>query len=320
MPFRKYTAAQRAAYGRRMAKKRQRNTAPRRSMPARFRGKSAPRYKKSMTLARALAPLAEQKLIGFQNNYPNKMNSAQEFGYVALPLGRNAVPFPSGNFSSEVAASMWNFRQGDAKNERTGRSLFVKGTRVKTRVEYQPHYLSSFTNLKLIVPQFCRYIVVRPKAVNNYNITPDPETDLFLDQNGDQKGVGSVSSDFQLTNLGINRTKYAVMLDRRFTLGPPALSTQNTLPDSATTTNTATRQFTSKYPCHKNVNFNIPMGRKIRYLPGATASAPSDLMDDYWVFLLNTPIGSSINSGSQENMIAGLIGVNLIATTSALDL
>ena len=110
------------------------------------------------------------------------------------------------------------------------------------------------------------------------------------------------------------------MLDRKFTLGPPSLSTANKFNDTATTTTTATRQFTSKYPSSKNVNFNIPIGRKVRYLPGATATAPSDLNDDYWCFLINCPIGGSIDSGSQENMIAGLIGINLIATTSALDL
>lgn len=288
-------------------------------MPARFKGQSKRGYRKRQSLARALTPLAEQKLVGFQNNYPNKMDLPGEFGYVALPLGRNSIPFSSA-FTSEAAALMWNFPQGDSKNQRTGRSLYLKGTRVTTRVEYQPHYLSTFTNLKLIVPQFCRYIVVRPKAVNNYNITPDPETDMFLDQNGDQRGIGDVSSDFQLTNLGINRKKYAVMVDRKFTLGPPALSSANLLNSNENTTNTATRQFTSKYPCFKNVNFNIPIGRKVRYLPGSSATSPSDLMDDYWVFVINCPIGSAIQSGSQENMIAGLIGVNLLATTSALDL
>jgi len=273
-----------------------------------------------MAMAKALQPLAETKLKGLASDYPNLSTTGNSTGFTILSMGRN-IPPTSLTMASSAPLAMFNFKQGVGKNKRDGRSLFIKGCTVRSRVEYQPHYTTwnNGQNVKLYVPQFCRYLVVRPKNNNTYLANPNLDADLFYDQNGDKRGLTSTAiTDFQLTNLRVNTKQYAVMLDKRFTLSPSSLTSMdssNTNPQDKNTT----RQFNGKYPVFKDVNFKIPIGRKVRFISDASDS-PQDLNDDYFVILLNVPVGGSIQSGSAETMIDGLIGLNMIASTTALDL
>lgn len=267
-------------------------------------------------MASALTPLAENKLIGMTKQYPNQYTIGDTVGYVALPMGRQVIPT---SLLPQVPLSVFNFPQGDGKNERTGRSLYLRGCQVRSRVEYQPHYSTwnNGANVKLFVPQFCRYMVVRPKNNRIYTAEPNPDKDLFIDVAGDERGLTSTFNDFTLTNSKINLRKYAVLLDKKFTLGPSSVTSMDAS-NAPVAGKNSTRQFTSKYPSFKNVNFNVPIGRKVRYT--GTSDQPESLNDDYWVLFVNTPIGGAIQSGSDETMIPGLVGINWLSQTRALDM
>lgn len=290
----------------------------RRQLPARYQRASPRTYRKTKKMATTLSAIGENKLIGKTKAYPNRYAIGDSMGYTVIPMGRQV--FPTAGLTPEVPLSVFNFPQGDEKNERTGRSVYLKGCSVRTRIVYQPHYAdwSEGGNAKLFVPQFCRYMVVRPKNNAIYTSEPNPDKDLFLDVNGDQRGITSTFNDFTLTNSKINSRRYAVMVDKKFTLGPSSVTSMDDTTITAGQTKNSTRQFSSKYPSFKDVNFNIPIGRKVRY-QGATDN-PESLNDDYWVILVNTPIGSSIASGSAETMMAGLIGINWLSQTKALDM
>lgn len=279
-----------------------------RRMPARLKGKSKPRFRKNMSLARALTPLAETKLKGVMNVYPNRKDVLM--GYVILPVGAGS-PVATG-YTIENPLEMWNYKQGTGVNERESRSLFIKHTKMQMRVSYTPAFLE-FPETHVAVPQFCRFIVIRNKTQNRLQAI-DLASDLFINQEGFQKGLTTITSDFQLAKAPLNRTKYVVMMDKKFTLTCPSVISKDDM--NATDTN-STRQFTSKYPSFKDVNLNLPIGKKVRYI--GTTDAVQDLPTDYTILCLHYPIGGTVG-GQLAAQRVNQINLDVLGTTSALDM
>lgn len=310
MPFRR---------PRRTTKKRSttRRRVPRRKAPIRRRTKK-PKISKIRRTVNTLTPIAESKLQGIIKLMPNDtftMANSRQVGSTFVSLGENAIPYL---LTSEQASpmSLWNFSQGISKNQRDGRSLFIKQTSCSVRVEYVPHYIMGTSgNAKLLAPQKVRILIVRGKRVNETE--PNQVTaNLFLDQLGNNKGLDSVASTYALDKLKINRKRWDVVMDRRTTLSAP-LVTANA--DTSETANLH-RQGSTKYPSFKDFNFNIPMNKKVRYNDPNDA-APSSLDTNYYMLMFNMGIGYDFNGGgSFPTMTNGLIGTTFFGKTAALDL
>ena len=276
--------------------------------PARLKGKSIRRYRKNQSLAKMLTPLAEVKLKGVMETYPNRKDVLM--GYIILPIGAGS-PVATG-YTIENPLSMWNYKQGTGVNERESRSLYVKHTKMQMRVSYTPAFLN-YPETRLVVPQFCRFIVVRNKTQNRLQAI-DFASDLFMGQEGFQKGITTITSDFQLSKAPINRTKYVVCMDKKFCLSPSSVTSRDDM--NATDTN-STRQFTSKYPSFKDINLNIPIGKKVRYI--GTTDNVQDLPTDYTILCLHYPIGGTVG-GQSISQQDGQLNLDVLGTTSALDM
>jgi len=306
MPFRRSYRRRRAPTTRRP--RRRTYARKRRALPARFRGKSRKKYTRTKSLASALTPLAETKLKGVMNVYPNRKDVLM--GYIILPIG-NGSPVATG-YTIENPLEMWNYKQGTGINERDSRSLYIRNTKMQMRVSYTPSFLE-YPETRLCVPQFCRFIVVRNKTQNRLQAI-DFASDLFMGQEGFQKGITTITSDFQLSKAPINRTKYVVMMDRKFTLSPSSFTSRD---DVNATDTTVSRQFSSKYPCFKDINLNIPIGRKVRYI--SNTDDAQDLPSDYTILCLHYPIGGTVG-GQSITQQDGQINLDVLGTTTALDL
>ena len=180
------------------------------------------------------------------------------------------------------------------------------------RVSYTPAFIE-YPETRLVVPQFCRFIVIRNKTQNRLQAI-DLASDLFMGQEGFQKGLTTITSDFQLSKAPLNRTKYVVMMDKKFTLSPSSFTSRD---DVNATDTTVSRQFNSKYPAFKDINLNIAIGKKVRYI--GTTDAVQDLPTDYTVICLHYPIGGTVG-GQSISQQEGQINLDVLGTTSALDM
>jgi len=290
---------------------------PRRRAPIRRRPKR-PRISKIRRTVNTLTPIAESKLQGIIKQMPNDvfvMANSREVGSTFCALGENSIPYLLAA-EQQTPMGLWNFSQGISKNQRDGRSLFIKQTSCSVRVEYVPHYImGADTNQKLLAPQQVRIMIIRGKRVNEDE--PNQVTaNLFLDQLGNNKGLDSVLSTYALDKLKINRKRWDVIMDRRTTLSAP-LVTANA--NTAETANLV-RQTSTKYPSFKDFNFSIPMNKKVRY-NNPTSSHPSSLDTNYFMVMINMAIGYDFNGGgSYPTMEPGLIGTTFFGKTAALDL
>lgn len=266
----------------------------------------------------SLAPIAESKLAGIIKQMPNMifiMAGGREVGSTIVALGENQIPYLTAA-EQQSPMALWNFSQGIGKNQRDGRSLFIKQTTCSVRVEYVPHYIIGTPgNSKLLGPQKVRILIIRGKRVNEDE--PNQVTaNLFLDQLGNNKGLDSVLSTYALDKLKVNRKRWDVIMDRRTTLSAPLVTA------NATTAETANlvRQTSTKYPSFKDFNFTIPMNKKVRY-NNPTSAEPSSLDTNYFMVMLNMAVGYDFDGGGTlPSMEPGLIGTTFFGKTAALDL
>lgn len=291
---------------------------PRRRAPIRRRPKR-PRITKIRRTVNTLTPIAESKLQGIIKQMPNDtfvMANSREVGSTFVALGENLIPYLTAS-EQQTPMGLWNFAQGISKNERDGRSLFIKQTSCSVRVEYTPHFID-WGNTKLICPQQVRILIIRGKRVNEDE--PNQVTaNLFLDQLGNNKGLDSVVSTYALDKLKVNRKRWDVIMDRRTILSPSLVTSKDGSLGTAANIN-STRQFSSKYPSSKDFNFTIPMNKKVRY-NNPVSSHPSSLDTNYFMVMLNMAVGYDFTGGgTYPTMEPGLIGTTFFGKTAALDL
>lgn len=295
--------------------------APTRRRPRRVARKPRMPRKRVSKLRRTVnmvSPIAESKLSGEVRTLQNitmSNASGRSFGLTALSLGEKPIPYLAGG-SQAGSASLWDFAQGIGKNQRDGRSLFIKQTSLTARLEFNPHY-TIWGNTKTFIPQKCRLLCIRGKRVND----TEPNnvlTNLFYDQLGNNKGLGTSLTAYALDKFKINRSRWDVIMDRRTTLAPSNITSKDD--PSGSTNPTTTRQFNSKYRAMADFNFTIPCNKKIRYNDPSDPS-PSNLDTQYFFLCINTPIGADFDGGGNfPAMTDDLMGLTLMGKTSALDL
>lgn len=298
-----------------------------RSKPTRFKGlPSKRRYKSVLRTVRMLKPLAEKKLRGNSIQSGLGLYNVAKASVIAVNYGKNAVQ--NLQITEQLPPQqLWNFDQGDGTNERVGRSLFMRTTNLTHRFAYVPQLRGVLTDPANQafngVPMVTRFLIIQPKTVLNGSLQLwDIKKDLFRDHRGNEKGVDSVATEMQLLNWLPNKIKYNFLLDKKFTLGPPATNYEAVVdsgppvpPATASTPVFATTQ-TSKYPSFKEFRSKIVINRRVQFNTQGAAAGAMNINQDYIGLAITIPLGVTWLPTPPYNIIS----YSMLGTTSALDI
>ncbi len=281
----------------------------------------APRRTLRTRTQRAVAtvsPLAEVKRQGNFLEAPNNIlnsggSSGDAMGIIAMGMGTDPIP---GLLLQYPQRQFMKFDQGVGPNERLGRSLFVKSNTTHIRLEMLQHYYEEApSKSKLFAPQYCRVMLVKGKQVQG-NSPNDITKNMFYNTEHNNIGINGANSAYKLQKYTINRSRWNVLCDKKFCLGPSQMT--------ASSDPTASQQLyswtTSKYPVYKDLTVRIPVNQQVRYNDD-TSGIPSNYDDAYFLIILNTPIGAAFDGGgTAPTMTKAIIGATISASTQALDL
>ncbi len=247
--YRKYV---RKAYGYRSAK------------PARFRfSRRANRL--NTAVARTIRGMAETKIIALRQQdwtQPAATPTAPGVSTVKFITGTGAVTGYTGyNPVNGFAAP-----QGDGKNNRDGQFIWLKHTTAALTI--QMDHLENVVSQRPAATKF-RVIVFKAKrALNPLGLTTSPDTNLFLQNNGNNQGDSSTAVNamnvMDMMLQPINTNSFLVLKDTQFTL-------QHTTDNSAA--NSAAIQ--TNFPSNKTMRLRLNHNTKAR-IPLNSTDEPID--------------------------------------------
>lgn len=280
------------------------------SKPSRARV-STKRITQTKAVSKALSNFSENKFQGVNIDCSlpvNKPSGSQPISYHFFNAGHQLTgPMGTEFASPQGPLNLFTFPQGDANDERSGNYMYIKKSHIKFEVQMLPNEditpnpgLTSTVDFRLIV-------VKANRKYNELGASPDAGNSLFLNTQNDEFGYdGNVATTFLNMAQPINKRKWLVYRDQRFTLSPPA--TQNSSGVPGELTNSAF----SKYPVKKMVSFNLPVWKKTHF---DTNNHPDNL-DTQWLMILAATPTSYCNPGVLRPRN---YRVNILGTTSAAD-
>lgn len=228
--------------------------------PARF-AFSRKRNRLNTAVARSIRGMAETKIIPLRQNdftQPEQTNSAPGVSYVKYITGST----PIGAFNGYSPISGFTAPQGDGKNNRDGQFIWLKHTTAALSIQMD-HAQAAGGRASAV--KF-RVIVFKAKrALNPVGQTTSPDSNLFLQNNGNNQGDSSTGvnamnvMDMMLQPLNTN--SFYIMKDTQFTLQHPV-----ELDLSAQGNGIAQ----SKFPSNKVMRLRLPHQTKARIPLGGT--------------------------------------------------
>ncbi len=313
-----YTHNKRRSYGRPAKKYRGAKTTAgrsrRRYMPSRVYGRKT--YNTTQRIVnRTLKSISESKFCGYQpvQCIPSvgKPAGTQPISYhffnTGTDLSAMLPEFPADQMAiaSQGEMNMYEFRQGDAKNERIGASMYIKHSHVKLEVNMQSWAELARPGNPTVT--FRLMILKAKRSLDKFGEHPDPGNSIFIDTENTQFGYDDTAqATFMHMNQPINKRKWSVYKDTKFTLSS-TYNLQAALGES-------NQAFTnSKYPNRKLMNIKLPIGKKCNF--GATTETPSNV-DTQWFIILQA-VNTNYCSDPRER--PENYTVNICGTTSALD-
>ena len=305
-----------------------------RNYALRFRGRSKKSYRKTSRLAANLSLIGETKYRGRNRDClvpsvkPGINPSTHEAGaltFVHLNSGEplNAINFPDFQVA-DTQLNMFEFPAGgDTGQHRDGEWLFIKKAHFKLRIQMQPlgslplQYPSDLTEDQLhdlMNPQQ-EFRVIVVKANRKYNKIgqfPNVQTELFINTENDKFGTANPDANYNLYfNALINKTKFMVLKDKRFTLSPPSVAF---LPNQAANPY-ATGAFTlepQKGRHHKIITYNQNVNLKAHY----DGDTPDSFDTQLLTIIMAAPTTWCTINKTNTNFNWD---VSVLATTTALD-
>lgn len=240
---------------------------------------------------------------------------------VAKPVGTQPISyhfFNTGNqltgpMAAEFAApqgplDLFTFAIGDNNDQRTGNYMYIKKSHMKFEVQMLPG-LDITPNPGLTATTDFRLLVIKAnRKYNELGNSPDAGASLFLNTQNDEFGYDSATATtFLSMSQPVNKRKWLVYRDQKFTLSPPATESSSGVPGEVT--NSAF----SKYPVKKMVSFNLPVFKKTHF--NNTSNVPDNL-DTQWLIILQACPTSYCNNGV---LAPRNYRVNILGTTSCAD-
>lgn len=261
--------------------------------PVRF-SKRSKNYFSTAKLSRAVANLAETEHNGAAASQltPNIFSATNPTFYkIMFNLGHDSL---SGATHTEL--NMFNVAMPDDTNN----YRFIKRNLTNFEIKMESMYTSSQipTNMG---PLNFRFLILSPIIRSNLpSLTPNSE--LWMDESGKTLGM---SDNANLTTLDLhsfilNRKKFKVLQDRKFTLSRPTYTQETqvtpTVPGNLMVTNGSTNQ--SRYDCQKYIKHTQVINKKVYYGDRVLTNAPPlNLSDNYYVlcYAYNVIDGSLAN-------------------------
>jgi len=307
----------RSTYGRAAKKYRSAKATARRGrrryLPSRVYGRKT--YNNTQRIVnRTLKSISESKFCGFSPvqciESVGKPTGTQPISYHFFNTGTDIssiLPeFPAEQIAvaSQGEMNLFEFNQGDAKNERIGSSMYIKHTHLK--VEVQMKHKSDIARPGNPTVTFRMMILKAKRSTDKYGESPDPGNSLFL--NTENAGFGyddTLQPTFMHMNQPLNKRQWSVYKESKFTLSAPYQQQGELGAPAETFVN-------SKYPNRKLMNIKLPIGKKCNF--GSLTNTPNNV-DTQWFIVLQ-----AVNTNyCEDNDRPDNYFVNICGTTSALD-
>lgn len=276
------------------------------SRPSRLRV-STSRAVVTKMIAKSINNLAENKFQGYTADclIPQaKPAGAQPISYHLLNTGGTLTGLPL-----FTPMNLYQFPQGDGNTERNGNYLYIKKTHLKLEVQMLPTTVKAPLQTLNSVTEFRLMIVKANRKYNKLGSSPLPDNSLFLNTQNDQFGINDTgSTTFVNMRQPINKRKWLVYMDKRFTLSPPSKAAEDSAPE-AWAFNVANPQ----YPVKKFITLDLPIYKKCHY---ETGSDVPDNVDTQFLMILQ-----GVRSNYCQDVIAAPrdYRLNILGTTSAGD-
>lgn len=258
------------------------------SRPARFRGTAGTtkRYRKTASLSAALRGLAETEIISknvintpivaFATTPPAPPSLNSEFYYTLLNLGSSSI-----NGLTAPAFKMFSLPMTDVKNN----YYFMKKNICNFEIKMQNLYGSTSVVLDNAPINF-RFLVLKPKLTKIAG-NVSPQQHLWIDENGDTKGFDTVDqlSTLDMHTYMINKKKYHVIQDRKFTLQRSTVVMESQVPPvSPGALNNTGVSANSRHPSQKFLRHTTLVNKKCYYGDELSALVdPFDYHDDTFI-------------------------------------
>ncbi|AXH74305.1 MAG: putative capsid protein [Circoviridae sp.] len=305
---RKYTG--KSAVPRRAAPKSKRSRG--KMLPSRVRVSSM-RYQINRQITQAMSNVSESKFHSYAGeclNPQSKPAGAQPMSYVFLNAGTALVGAPNSMF---VPMDLFNFPKGDSNVERNGDYMYIKKAHVKFEVQMLPQAGLDFNQLNSTT-EFRMMIVKANRKYNKLGNSPVAGNSLFLTTTNDDFGFGvpggvSTASVFANMQQPIDKRRWLVYKDQRFTLSTPAQE----YGDSAAPQQFATNTSNPHYPVKKYLNFDFPIYKKCHF--DSAGTVPDNVDTQFLIVLQATRTSYCLDKADVPRNYR----VNVLATTSASD-
>lgn len=281
------------------------------SLPSRARV-SRKRTATTKAVSKALSNFSENKFQGTNVDCSapvSKPAGNQPISYHFFNTG-NQLTGPMGNefIAPQGPLNLFTFEQGDANDQRTGNYMYIKKAHMKFEVQMLPSVditpnpgLTSTVDFRLLV-------VKANRKYNELGNSPDAGSSLYLNTQNDDFGYdGTTATTFLNMSQPVNKRKWLVYRDQKFTLSPPATESSSGI--SGEVVNASF----SKYPVKKMVSFNLPVYKKTHF--NNTTFVPDNL-DTQWLIILQACPTSYCNEGV---LAPRNYRVNILGTTSCAD-
>lgn len=277
-----------------------------RSTPSRLRV-STSRYTLNRAIATQISNMTENKFQGYTGDclLPQaKPAGSQPISYHLLNTGGPLTGLPL-----FTPMNLYQFPQGDGNTERNGNYLYIKKTHLKLEVQMLPTTVKAPLQTLNSVTEFRLMIVKANRKYNKLGSSPLPDNSLFLNTQNDQFGINDTgSTTFVNMRQPINKRKWLVYKDMRFTLSPPAKAAEDAAPEQW-----AFNVANPKYPVKKFISLDLPIYKKCHYESGSDIP---DNVDTQWLMILQ-----AVRSNYCQDVIAAPrdYRLNILGTTSASD-
>lgn len=173
-----------------------------------------------------------------------------------------------------------DFTQGVTSDQRIGKYMYLKHATLNLRV--------NLLNLTRVgCPVKFRVIVYKTNRSGSLNTQPgNPNSDLFIESNGQEVGVNSVATDdnasMRFMTAITNRKKYNIFKDMSFILQPSFNSIQGQTAPVAMSHGI--------YPAEKYMRLSLPFNERVEY--SNTTNQPKDSKNQYAISVFSAPVGT----------------------------
>jgi len=264
-----------------------------------------------------MANIAESKYQGARKDcldtVAKPLGTIRPMSYIFLNTG---VDISAQHPEFQTPLNLFTFPKGTDGDKRVGEYMYVKKSHIKLNIQCLPIGFSGSENedVSLNAPIDCRLMVVKANRKNNkYGTSPSPAGSLFIDTQNGQFGYNETTGSINLLmSQPINKRKFIVYRDYKFTLAPPAIEHI----DLNGTLNHGTTYANSRYPSRRNFSMNLPIFKKTHF--DDSSNTPDDI-DTQWFIILQCVRQTHCFLSGPSALRPSNIRMELLGTTSALD-